>query len=46
MTGLRDILIHEYFQVDYELVWEVIQNDIPLAKEWFDIIISEERNYK
>lgn len=46
MAGLRDILIHEYFQVDYELVWEVIQNDIPLAKEWFDVIITEERNYQ
>ncbi|MCE7042103.1 DUF86 domain-containing protein [Dyadobacter sp. CY312] len=43
MTGLRDVLIHEYFQVDYELVWEVIQNNIPLAKEWLDFIIMEEK---
>ena len=44
MMGLRDVLIHEYFQVDYEVVWEVLQNDVPLAKEWIDLIIIEEKN--
>jgi uncharacterized protein with HEPN domain len=29
MAGMRDKLIHHYFGVDYELVWEVIQNHIP-----------------
>lgn len=43
MTGLRDVLIHQYFQIDYQLVWEVIQEDIPLAKEWIDIIIEQEK---
>ena len=43
MMGLRDVLIHEYFQVDYEVVWEVLQNDVPLAKEWIDLIVIEEK---
>jgi uncharacterized protein with HEPN domain len=29
MAGMRDHLIHGYFGVDYELVWEVFQNRIP-----------------
>lgn len=29
MAGMRDRLIHAYFGVDYELVWDVIQNSIP-----------------
>lgn len=34
LAGMRDKLIHGYFRVDLELVWKVIQRDIPdLRKE-------------
>ena len=29
MAGLRDRLIHGYFGVDYDLVWDVVQAKIP-----------------
>jgi uncharacterized protein with HEPN domain len=29
MAGLGDRLIRDYFGVDYELVWDVVQNRIP-----------------
>jgi len=33
MAGMRDRLIHEYFGVDYELVWDVVKSQIPKLRE-------------
>lgn len=32
ITGLRHILVHEYFGVDITLIWQIIINDIPKLK--------------
>jgi len=32
MAGMRDRLIHGYFGVDYELVWDVVVNKIPALR--------------
>jgi len=29
ITGMRDRLIHGYFGVDYELVWDVVTQKVP-----------------
>ena len=33
ITGMRDILSHQYFGVDLDLTWEVIKEDIPELKK-------------
>ena len=32
MAGLRDRLVHGYFGVDYDLVWDVVSTKIPILK--------------
>jgi uncharacterized protein with HEPN domain len=27
--GLRNILIHHYFEIDHELIWQVVVDDLP-----------------
>ena len=29
MQGIRNVLVHEYFRLDEEILWEASQNDIP-----------------
>ncbi|MFH1862904.1 MAG: DUF86 domain-containing protein [bacterium] len=29
ISGLRDIVIHQYFGLDYNILWDVVQNKIP-----------------
>lgn len=29
IIGMRHILVHGYFEIDLEIVWSVIQNDLP-----------------
>lgn len=32
ITGLRHVLVHEYFGVDNRLIWQIIVDDIPALK--------------
>lgn len=38
LTGLRDILIHKYFGIKWDIVWDVIKKKIPLFKEKIQIL--------
>lgn len=32
MKGMRNILAHEYFGVDLDVLWRTVQEDLPLLK--------------
>ena len=40
IAGMRDRLIHNYFAIDFEIVWDVVQNEIPTLKEKIEKIIN------
>ncbi len=38
---MRDRLIHGYFGVDYEIVWDVVQQKLPDFKEKIQRLLAE-----
>jgi len=42
MAGMRDKLIHNYFGINYSIVWDVVLNKIPNLKNQIEKILSEE----
>ena len=42
MAGMRDRLIHDYFGVDYEIVWDVAKNKAAILSSQMKEIIRRE----
>jgi uncharacterized protein with HEPN domain len=42
MAGLRNRIVHAYFGIDLLLIWEIIQNDLPILETQLKQIIKTE----
>ena len=41
VAGLRDKLIHHYFEVDWNVVWDVVTNRLPDLEVRLEAIVTE-----
>lgn len=40
MAGMRDMLIHGYFSINYRIVWDVVQNKIQELRKQLELLIK------
>lgn len=43
IAGTRDMMIHHYFGIDYDIVWEIVTNKIPELQHYIQKIIEAEK---
>ena len=39
--SLRNIIAHHYFGINVDIVWQIIQNDLPKLKEELKILLNQ-----
>jgi uncharacterized protein with HEPN domain len=40
MAGIRDRLIHDYYGVDFDIVWNIVEEKLPLLLQQIGSILS------
>ncbi len=43
MQGIRNVLVHEYFRLDEEILWKAAQEDIPALILALETIVESEK---
>ena len=43
--GMRHILVHDYFAVDTDIVWDVIERDLPDLRVKIEALLQQLERY-
>jgi uncharacterized protein with HEPN domain len=41
IIGMRNILVHGYFAIDLDVVWDAVQRDVPLLKPTVEALLKK-----
>ncbi len=41
IVGMRHILVHNYFGIDKDVVWDVVEHDLPQIKQEIKILLEK-----
>lgn len=44
ISNFRNVLVHEYFMVDYEIMWEILKDKLPELEKQIKSIIDQEQS--
>lgn len=44
MAGMRDRLIHRYFGVDYEIIWDLLTNRLNHLRDQIQTVLDREQD--
>jgi uncharacterized protein with HEPN domain len=42
IAGLRDVLIHQYFGIDYAVVWDTVAQRVPILRRQVEAMLADE----
>ncbi len=47
IIGMRNVLVHGYFAIDLDVVWDAVQRDVPLLRHAVEALLKklEDRGY-
>lgn len=44
IRGLRNRIVHDYFGIDYEIVWNIIETYLDELIDWLEMVITKNKN--
>ena len=41
ISGFRNVAVHEYLSIDLKMIWDIVEQDLPVLDEQIEAILRE-----